>query len=107
MPGPENPDGSRAAPDSRARGSGGKMKSDKALRRIEAMRRNDHQPVAEYVAVLPPDLRNTVLDSLTLPERRALEHLLKARQERRRVRTIEDERIHKSHREVTAKQEAA
>jgi hypothetical protein len=82
------------------------MKPNKVLRRIAAMRRNPHQPVAEYVAVLPPDLRNTVLDSLTLPERRALEHLLKARQERRRVRAIEDERIQKAHREVAAKQEA-
>jgi hypothetical protein len=80
------------------------MKTDKALRRIAAMRRNDHQPVAEYVAVLPPDLRNAILDSLTLPERRALEHLLKARQERRRVRAIEDEKIHEA---AAAKQEAA
>jgi len=80
------------------------MKTDKALRRIAAMRRNDHQPVAEYVAVLPPDLRKAILDSLTLPERRALEHLLKARQERRRVRAIEDEKIHEA---AAAKQEAA
>lgn len=80
------------------------MKTDKALRRIAAMRRNDHQPVAEYVAVLPPDLRNAILDSLTLPERRALEHMLKVRQERRRVRAIEDEKIHEV---AAAKHEAA
>jgi hypothetical protein len=83
------------------------MKTDKALRRIASMRRNDHQPVAEYVAVLPPDLRNAVLDSLTLPECRALEHLLKARQERRRMRAIEDERIHTAHEAAAAKEEAA
>ena len=75
-----------------------------ALRRIALMRRSDHQPVAEYVAVLPPDLRNGILDSLTLPERRALEHLLKAREERWRVRGIEDEKIHKAH-EAAATQE--
>jgi hypothetical protein len=83
------------------------MKSDKALRRIAAMRRNGQQPVAEYVAALPPDLRNTVLDSLTLPERRALEHLLKARRERRRVQAIEDDTAHRAHREAAAQQEAA
>jgi hypothetical protein len=82
------------------------MKTDKALRRIASMRRSDHQPVAEYVAGLPPDLRNAVLDSLTLPERRALEHLLKARQEKRRVRAIEDEKIHKVHEAATAEQQA-
>jgi hypothetical protein len=32
-----------------------KMKADKTLRRIAAMRRKDPQSVAEYVAVLPPD----------------------------------------------------
>jgi hypothetical protein len=83
------------------------MKPDKALRRIAAMRRNGHQPVAEYVAVLPPDLRKAVLDSLTLPERRALESLLKARQERRRVRAIGNEKAHKAQREAAARQEAA
>jgi hypothetical protein len=83
------------------------MKTDKALRRIAAMRRNDHQRVAEYVALLPPDLRKAILESLTLPERRALEHLLKARQERRRVRAIEDEIIHKVHEAAAVKQEAA
>jgi hypothetical protein len=70
------------------------------------MRRNHQQPVPEYVSILPPDLRNTVLESLTLPERRALEHLLKAREERRRVRAIEDEKIDKAHREAAAKREA-
>jgi hypothetical protein len=83
------------------------MKADKTLRRIAAMRRKDPQSVAQYVAVLPPDLRNTVLDSLTLPERRALEHVLIARQERRRVRAIEDENIQKARREVAASQDAA
>jgi hypothetical protein len=83
------------------------MKSDKALRRIAAIRRSGHQPVAEYVAILSPDLRNTVLDSLTLPERRALEHLLIARQEKRRVQAIENEEIQKARRETEAKAKAA
>ena len=82
------------------------MKTDKALRRIAPMRRNDNQQVAEYVAVLPPDLRQAVLDSLTLSERRALEHLLKARQERRRARAIEDEKIHQVYEAAAAEQQA-
>jgi len=82
------------------------MKSDKVLRRIASMRRNDRRGVAAYVAVLSPELRNAVLDSLTLPERTALEHLLKAREERRRARAIEDEKIREAHGEAAAKQEA-
>src|SRR2546429_412149 len=82
------------------------MKSDKVLRRIASMRRNDRRGVAAYVADLTPELRNAVLDSLTLPERTALEHLLKAREERRRARAIEDEKIREAHAEVAAKQEA-
>jgi len=62
------------------------------------------KPVAEYVAVLPPDLRNTVLDSLTLPETQSAGASAEKRGRRGGVfRTIEDERIHKAHREVTAK----
>ena len=43
------------------------MKTDKALRRIASMRRNDHQPVAEYVAesTLKPDECRPSSDSRT------------------------------------------
>jgi hypothetical protein len=78
-----------------------KMKAGKVLRRIASFRQRGVQPVAEYVANLPSEMGRLVIDSLTLPERRALENLRKLRDEKRRARAILEEQ------QRTACQEAA
>jgi hypothetical protein len=70
------------------------MKADKVLRHIASFRQRGLQPVAEYVANLPSDMGRLVIDSLTLPERTALERLRKLRAERRRARAILEEQQH-------------
>jgi hypothetical protein len=78
-----------------------KMKTDRVVRRLGVLRQQGLQPVLEYVVNLPSEIGRLVIDSLTAPERSALEQLRKLRDERRRARAILRER------QRTAGQEAA
>jgi hypothetical protein len=83
---------------------GMKMKAGKVLRRIGSFRQRGVQPVVEYVANLPPEMARLVMDSLTLPERRALENL---RNDRRRARATLEERRRTACQEAVAAGAAA